>query len=662
MDMRYLIIYPVLITLLACLIIPFLPASRKSNAALFFVLLSAISSTIVSTASLGGQTTAFSFPGGLVFGDIAIRVDPLSAWFILLINVACINGAWYGSHYMKAYLAQRSNLSLHWSVFVLLHISMIWICSIQHGLAFLVAWEVMSLSAFLLVMFDYTKFNTLNAGINYLVQTHIGVAFLTIAFIWVWVREGSFGFGAMELYLNKPDALWLFLVLFIGFGIKAGFIPLHTWLPHAHPAAPAHISGVLSGVMVTMGVYGIARMAAYLTQDLTIIGAGMLTLSVLTAFYGILSAAIHRDYKRILAFSTIENMGIVGMGIGIGLIGKGTENHTLTFFGFSAALLHVFNHSLYKPLLFFASGNIYQFTHTRNIEHLGGLIKKLPFTAFFFLCGALAVGGLPPFNGFVSKFLLFSGLMEGIGMESFRFNILMMAAVIGLALVGGLSVLSFTKSFGVIFLGVPRAGTTHRHAETFSFGHIPLFVILFLMLTIGLSPTLLLTIIERIVYVFDPGISDVHGLLPVQSLSGIGLASFIFVLTAALVYFVHRWMVRRNMITVAPTWGCGYPGQNKKMQYTGKAFSKSLAKLFGFITSEEKKYQEIPPKTVFVTHRSYHSSYGEFFEKYINIVLNPVLNFMNYFTFIHNGRVQYYVLYGFIFMLMLIVATFSNLL
>jgi hypothetical protein len=182
-------------------------------------------------------------------------------------------------------------------------------------------------------------------------------------------------------------------------------------------------------------------------------------------------------------------------------------------------------------------------------------------------------------------------------------------------------------------------------------------------LAIGLSPALLLTFIERIVYVFDPGISDVHGLLtPAQSLSSIGLASFIFVLAAAVVYYVRKWMVRKKITTVAPTWGCGYPAPNRKMQYTGKAFSKSLAKLFAFITREEKKYQEIPPKTVFVTHRSYHSSYGEFFEKYISTILNPVLNFMNYFTFIHNGRVQYYILYGFIFMLMLIVATFSNLL
>lgn len=663
MDIRYLIIYPLFFLLLACLAIPLLPASRKSNTALFFVFLNAVMTTVISVRSLGGESTAFSLDGGLVFGDIAMRVDPLSAWFILLINIACVNGAWYGSHYMKPYLTQRSNLSLHWSVFVLFHISMIWLCSIRHGLAFLVAWEVMSLSAFLLVMFDHARFSTLNAGINYLVQTHIGVAFFTVAFICVWVSEGSFVFSALEAYLNKPDAVWVFLLFLAGFGIKAGFIPFHTWLPHAHPAAPAHISGVMSGVMVTMGIYGIARMAAYLTQDLALVGVGMLMLSVLTAFYGILSASIHRDYKRILAFSTIENMGIIGMGIGIGLIGKGIENHALTFYGFSAAILHAFNHSLYKPLLFFASGNIYQFTHTRSIEHLGGLIGKLPFTAFFFLCGALAVAGLPPFNGFVSKFLLFSGMMEGLGTEGFRFNILMVAGITGLALAGGLSVLSFTRSFGVIFLGVPRANAAHRRVETFSYGHLPFFAILLLMLIIGLSPAFLLTIIGRIVHVFDPAVSDAGALATlVHPLSDIGLASFILILVAALIYFVQKRVVGRNIVRISPTWGCGYPAPNAKMQYTGKAFSKSLAKLFAFITSEEKKYQEIPPKTVFAPPRGYHSSYAEFFEKYISTILNPLFNFMNYFSFIHNGRVQYYILYGFIFMLILIVATFSNLL
>jgi len=474
---------------------------------------------------------------------------------------------------------------------------------------------------------------------------------------------GSFDFSALAAYLGAPGALWLFILFFIGFGLKAGFVPLHTWLPHAHPAAPAHISGILSGVMVTMGIYGIARISSLLSKDLTIIGGGILILSLVTAVYGILSAAIHRDYKRILAFSTIENMGIIGMGIGVGLIGRGTENLALAFLGFSAAMLHVFNHALYKPLLFFASGNVYQFTHTRNIEHLGGLIKKLPFTAFFFLCGALAVGGLPPFNGFISKFLLFSGLMEGIGMEGFRFNILMMSGVVSLALVGGLSVLSFTKTFSIIFLGTPRSETPHHRTETFSSGHIPLFILLFLMLLIGLSPSFLATILERIVSVFDPE-AGAHqtSFLPVQSLSSVGIASFIFVIVATLVYFARKRLVRQRTVRVSPTWGCGYLAPNTKMQYTGKAFSKSLAKLFAFITSEEKKYQEIPPKAVYASPRSYHSSYAEYFEKHINRLLKPLLNFMNYFSFIHNGRVQYYVLYGFIFMLILIVATFSNLL
>lgn len=665
MDVWYLIFYPALFSVLACLVIPFLSSHKKSVGAFLFVLLNTVITSFIAVQAITSKTIEYTLYGGLVFGDILLRVDSLSAWFILIVNLTCVNGALYGVHYMKPYLAQRNNLSLHWSLFVVFHTSMIWVCSIQHGLAFLVAWEIMSLSSFLLVMFDHARFNTLKAGINYLVQMHIGVALLTIAFIWVSMSEGSFDFGVIGTFLNKPDSVWLFLLFFIGFGIKAGFIPLHTWLPHAHPAAPSHVSGVMSGVMVKMGIYGILRMTTYLTTDLVIIGAGILVLSVLTAFYGILSGAIHRDYKRMLAFCTIENIGIIGMGIGLGLIGKGIGNQDLMFIGFSAALLHTLNHALYKSLLFFAAGNLYQLTHTRNMEHLGGLIKKLPFTAFFFLCGALAISGLPPFNGFVSKFLLFTGLIEGIRVESFQFNILMIGGITGLAFVGGISLLTFTKSFSIIFLGSRRTKHELPRDEALSYGHLPFFIILFLMLMIGIFPSLILMPIQRIVHVFDTTLPLNHAvatLIPI--VSTIGTASLLLILIAGSVYLVRSMIVSKRPTTSAsPTWGCGYPAPNVRMQYTGKSFSKTLAKLFAFITSEQKKYPEIKHNAVFPANRTYQSSYAEFFEKnMINRISNQLLNFMNYFSFIHNGQVQLYILYGFIFMLILIVATFTNVL
>src|ERR1035437_6059671 len=413
-----------LITVVLSFIIPFLPSASKSTAGFILVLFNSVAVSVPALQALTGNPVEIHLYGMSFFNDVALRIDALSAWFILIINLTCVNGALYGIGYMKPYENQKGNTSLHWIMFVLFQVSMLWVCMLQHGLAFLIAWEIMSISSLLLVMFEHYKHDTLKAGLNYLIQMHIGVVFLSIAFIWVYFSEGSFDFNAIALFFLHNKVEWLFLVFFIGFGIKAGFIPMHTWLPHAHPAAPSHVSGVMSGVIVKMGIYGILRIIFYLNTDLILIGECILILSVITAIYGIVNAAVHRDFKQMLAFCTIENIGIIGMGIGIGTIGKGINNPYLMLIGFAGALLHTLNHSLYKSLLFFSAGNIYQQTHTRNMEHLGGLIKKMPSTALFFLCGALAIGGLPPFNGFISEFLIYSGLLEGI--KSDHFSAMMM--------------------------------------------------------------------------------------------------------------------------------------------------------------------------------------------------------------------------------------------
>lgn len=661
---QYMILYTTLLSGLACLIIPFLPSSKKSVGGFVFVLLIATITSVPAVQALLGHSVEFAFYGGLVFGDIPLRIDPLAAWFILIVNLTCVNGALYGVGYLKPYEAQRENLSLHWSLFVIFQTSMLWVCSLQHSLAFLVAWEIMSISSFLLVMFDHSRMNTLTAGINYLVQMHVGVACLTIAFIWIAISEGSYDFNVIASFLNKPDSIWVLLLLFIGFGIKAGFIPLHTWLPHAHPAAPSHVSGVMSGVIVKMGIYGILRVLTYLSKDLTLIGEIILILSMLTAFYGILSAAIHRDFKRMLAFCTIENIGIIGMGIGIGLIGKGIGKQQIMFIGLSVALLHTLNHSLYKSLLFFAAGNIYHRTHTRNMEHLGGLIKKMPITAFFFLCGSLAIGGLPPFNGFVSKFLLYTGLIESIKVEGFQLNIVMIGCVAGLALVGGISLLTFTKSFGIIFLGSARTKYNYQTDEVLSYSHLPFFIILFFMLVIGIFPALVLAPIQRIVNVFDsttPSNNIIVTFSPI--VTNVGIASLLLILLIGSVYLVRSKIAGKRTIGESSTWGCGYTAPNIRMQYTGKSFSKTLAKLFAFITSEQKKYIEIENNAVFPASRSYQSNYVEFFEKnVINKVSNQLFSFMSYFSFIHNGQLRLYILYGFFFILLLFLGTFFNIL
>jgi hydrogenase-4 component B len=664
MTPQYMVLSSSFVAILACMVLPSLPYHKKSIGGFVFVLLNAAITSVAAAQALLGATVEYTISGGMVFGDIPLRIDALSAWFIIIVNLTCVNGALYGIGYLKPYEGQPRNLSLHWASFVVFHTSMLTVCSFQHGLAFLVAWEIMSISSFVLIMFDHSRIKILTAGINYLVHMHIGVACLTIALIWISTSEGSYDFSVIPTFFGKPDALWVYLLFFIGFGIKAGFIPLHTWLPHAHPAAPSHVSGVMSGVIVKMGIYGIIRMITYLNTGLVIIGEIILIISVVTAFYGILNASIHRDYKRMLAFCTIENIGIVGMGIGIGLIAKGIGEHQIMFLGFSAALLHTLNHSLYKSLLFFATGNIYQLAHTRNMEHLGGVIKSIPWTAFFFLCGALAISGLPPFNGFISKFLLFSSLVEGIKVESFGLNIIIIVCIAGLAIVGGISILTFAKSFGIIFLGSSRTKQKQHEKEVISLAHLPFFIIILLMLVIGISPDLIIVPIQNIVKVLDdarPLSGPVAAIDPIMS--NVGTASLIVTLLIGLVYVLRSKITGKKIIRYSPTWGCGYTASNIRMQYTGKSFSKTLAKLFSTIISEQKNYSEIGNNEVFPVSRSYQSKYAEFFEKnIINKVSNQLLHFMNHFTFIHNGQVQMYVLYGLIFITILIMATFFNIL
>ena len=664
MTPQYMVLSSAVVAFLACLVLPFLANHKKSIAGGVFVSVNVALTSVAAWQALLGQTVEFTIYGGMVFGDIPLRVDPLSAWFILIVNLTCFNGALYGIRYMKPYAGQRGNLSLHWASFVVFHTSMVGVCSLQHGLAFLMAWEIMSISSFVLIVFDHSRMKVLTAGINYLVQMHIGVACLTIAFIWISTSEGSFDFSVISAFFNKPDALWVYLLFFIGFGIKAGFIPLHTWLPHAHPAAPSHISGVMSGVIVKIGIYGIIRMIAYVNTGLVIIGEIILIISVATAFYGILNAAVHRDYKRMLAFCTIENIGIVGMGFGIGLIGKGIGEQQIMFLGFSAALLHTLNHSLYKSLLFFAAGNIYQLSHTRNMEHLGGMVKSIPWTAFFFLCGALAISGLPPFNGFVSKFLLLSSLIEGAKVESFQLNLITIVCITGLAIVGGISIITFTKSFGVIFLGSPRTKQKPHEKEVISPGHLPFFIIVILMLVIGISPSIIMFPIQHVVRVFDNTSPLSHPIAAINPVvSSVGTASLLLILLIGAVYGLRSKIKGKKITRYSPTWGCGYTASNIRMQYTGKSFAKTLAKLFATIINEQKNYREIGNNDVFPAGRTHQSNYPEFFEKnIINKVSNQLLHFMNHFTFIHNGQVQLYVLYGFIFVMLLIMSTFFNIL
>lgn len=655
-----------LITIISIILLFYIPARFKASLGILAIVLNALLTSLVAFQSLSGSAFEYALNAGSFLGNIPIVVDSLSAWFILIINFTSVTGAIYGSGYLKAYNEPAPKLNMHWILFILFHLSMVWVCMLQNGFAFLVAWEVMSLSSMLLVIFDHNKPKTLKAGLNYLVQMHISVAFLTIGFIWLYFKTGSFNFSAFQTYFEANPNIWLFLVFFAGFGIKAGFIPLHSWLPHAHPAAPSHVSGVMSGVIVKLGIYGIFRVITFLKADFLLLGEIILSVSVLTGIYGILNAAVRRDFKQMLAYCTIENIGIIGIGIGLGLMGIETNSPGLYFLGFGGALLHVLNHSLFKSLLFFSVGSVYQQTHTRDMDKLGGLIKQMPKTAILFLIGALAIGGLPPFNGFVSEFMLYNGLLEGLKTSDLSQISLFVLSLAGLSIVGGISILTFSKTFGTIFLGSAREPLHHGPKEVSSAMLLPQFLIVAVMLSVAFLPQFYLKTIENML----AGIGKMHGIVVPsgwavysQSITNINLYSALFVVVILISWTIRSLAVKGKSVEIQPTWGCAYVAPKSSMQYTGKSFSKSLGKIFNFILIEDKKYKELKPGEIFPKNRKYVSHYFDFFEfRFIDFITHHLVYGANYFKFIQNGRMQSYVWYGIVFMLAIFMLTVFNVL
>jgi hydrogenase-4 component B len=645
--------------------IPFIPVRIKPVVSVLTVLLVATITSFLAIQGLSTDRIEFIINGGTFFGEIPLRIDALSAWFILIINFTSVTGVLYGAGYLKSSEVQSPVISFHWILYITFQSSMLLVSMVQHSIAFIVAWEIMSLSSLFLVLFDYTNPKVLKAGINYLVQMHLSVVFITVAFIWVYFKTGTFDFSGVGTYFGSNINIWLFLVFFIGFGIKAGFIGLHTWLPQAHPAAPSHISGVMSGVIVKMGIYGIFRIITYLRTDYLILGEIILTLSLLTGMFGIMNAAVHRDFKKMLAYCTIENIGIIGVGIGLGLIGIAKGQTLLCFFGFGGALLHVLNHSLFKSLLFFSAGAVYRQTHTRDMDKLGGLFKKMPYTGTLFLTGSIAIGGMPPLNGFISEFLIYCGILLAINSAGIAQITLMILAFGVLSMIGGISILTFTKTFGTIFLGTPRQKLKHEVNEVSLLMLIPQYVIILLMFIIAFFPGYFIQIIESILNKnifpnFSFEMINLNGYLEVMK--SISLSSAIFLLVLVFVFGI-RWVItRRSEEKYSSTWGCAYQASNEKMQYTGKSFSKSFGKLLSFMLIEKKGYKEISRSETFPVSRKYRSFYIDFFEsKIIDPVILLITRFINLFQFIQNGKIQAYVIYGIVFILVIFIGTVLNL-
>ncbi|HZK07164.1 MAG TPA: proton-conducting transporter membrane subunit [Bacteroidales bacterium] len=593
-----------------------------------------------------------------------IKIDQLSAFFMLVINFTVLTGIIYAKGYLQPYFNTKSKAEMGWHFFnfLWLHISMLLVVIVRDAIAFLMIWEIMSLSSFFLVIFESEKKETIKIGINYLIQMHVGVVFLMVAFIVAYVQTNAeLSFDGLSVYFASHNPFWLFILFFVGFGIKAGFIPLHSWLPHAHPAAPSHVSGVMSGVMIKMGIYGILRVLLYIPHDLLNIGLFILIVSLITGLTGISLAIVQKDSKKILAYSSIENIGIIGIGIGLGVIGIAESMPVLAVLGFGGGILHILNHSLFKSLLFYAVGSVYKQTHTRNIEQLGGLIKKMPKTALFFLLGALAISGLPPFNGFISEFLIYSGIFKSLRSATLYIDIVLMFSFIGLAIIGGLAVFCFTKVFSVIFLGTARSSKVEHATEVGKQMLIPDFLIGFFIIVIGFIPVIFTRLISQVVVLFSADTLALQRIIP--TLNYISLSSGIFIILIGSLWLLRAWQQKQQIVKQNATWGCAYSGANPALhQYTAASYADNFVQLTSKVVNVKNDFKDFDEAEIFPQNREFKTRSSDVFED--NLITRPgnkLLVWMEKIAVFQTGKIQHYLLYALVFLALIFLLNFFNL-
>ncbi len=643
-------------------LIYFIPVKGKQLFCLFLSLALSIVTTTWAIESFQGEVVVQRLSMPFWFHSSLLEIDKLSAFFLIVINFGSLTSILYSKGYLKMYESKASqDFSLHYFFLIWLQIAMILVVSLHEGLPFLVAWEIMSISSFMLVIFESEKKEILNTGIYYLIQMHVALFFVLAAFALVEAKTGISGFDGLAEYFKTFPPIPMFLLFFAGFGIKAGFIPLHSWLPHAHPAAPSHISAIMSGTMIKMGIYGILRVTSFLTDSFMEIGTIVLIISTISSVFGVFFAIFQHDLKKMLAYHSIENIGIIGIGIGVGLVGKALGNSTICMLGFSGAILHVINHSLFKSLLFYCAGSVYNQCHTRDVNELGGLIKKMPSTSMMFLFASVAICGLPPLNGFISEFLIYKGFLSGLDQNIYT-SILFLGGIIGLTLTGGLAVFCFTKAFGIVFLGAARTDKTQHAQEVTSSMLLPKFLIAFPIVVIGLGSFALMPVIEGIARMYLPTGTVVPTSLVSPLLQPLSLTLGVFIL---LLIVLFAWRARQQKsvsITRGPTWGCGYPALTPEHQYTSTTFADNLKNLSLSISGIKTHYHPIDKEDIFPSEkRKYETHQEDELEKVL--ILKPSHLFMTImlkFTVLRSGKIQHYILYGLGFILIVAFLTIIN--
>lgn len=529
--------------------------------------------------------------------SFSFRIDKLSAFFIFVISLIALCCSVYGVGYIKHFYKKYSigALGFFYHVFIA---GMLMVVAASNGLFFLAAWEIMSVASYFLVVYDRNDANNIKAGFLYLVMTHVGTAFIISAFLLIYKFTGSFDFGSIRSQAAFIPAFIknvIFLSVLVGFGTKAGIVPFHIWLPSAHPAAPSHVSALMSGVMIKTGIYMMIRILLDMLQPIPLWwGITVLVIGSISALLGVLYALTEHDIKRLLAYHSIENIGIILLGFGSALIFITLGNAPLALFGLGAALFHTLNHATFKSLLFLSIGSVINQTHTRNMEEYGGLIKYMPRTAFFFLIGSMAISALPPFNGFFSEWLTFQTLFLGMASSDIFVKSFFLLATGALAITGGLALACFVKAFGATFLARPRSlEVTHVKESSFSqsagMGALAIFCLLFglfsgylgsLFVNIASSLSVFRGIAPPLLAPFFGG--DLIAPKGFGSVSAPALFVF-FALATCIVAILTKFSVNKDQkIKIGSTWDCG-TDLTPRMEITATGFARSIILIFAGI-------------------------------------------------------------------------------
>lgn len=561
---------------------------------------------LLARAPLAGYS---GFQFAVPFVAVSLQMDKLSAFFVLCLAVVVFCVSLYAMGYTRRVISQRSN-GVYGFLYGLFIISLLWVLTAENTLFFYIAWEMMSVLSFFMVAWHADKAENKKAATTYIIMTHLAAAFLLAAFLMLYQHTGSFSVFADSSGMSAEVKNIVFLFFIVGFGTKAGILPFHIWLPYAYPAAPGSISALMSAIMSKTAVYGVVRFVFFnLEIGQTWWGALLLIMGLLSAVLGSAYAFVQTDIKRLLAYSSIDNIGIVFMGLGISAMSHTAGNHTGAFIGMVASLFHSFNHALFKGSLFLSAASVETAAKTRDMNRLGGLIKTMPRTGVLLLCGGLSVAALIPFNGFVSEWMTYRAIFTAVTIQSEGLNILYLVAIAGLAMTGALAVAAYVKLFGIVFLGKPRSAQAEEASEVSPAMIVANGLLTAMCLMVGVFPVTIIQIISKIAMDLYPS----NPMIPVQTSSWYQPVSFtvsvdkiapllaifalISILTVTILLILP--LAKNRPVRRCVTWDCGYPKLTPSMQYSATGFSKPIVIVLRMV------FRPLRKKTVTGSH-PYH--------------------------------------------------------